>query len=133
MQYPTSLRKRAHLHGFTLIEVTLVIATILGLVGVTFLGATSYKKGANRALCILQVANVQKAMRSYCNLHELQSGQPIEDLKHRLIVKSEFFAKAPFCPSGGTYVFHKDEVPHIGTLFMRCSLVDHTPTDFQGW
>lgn len=119
--------------AMTLVEVTLVLATILGLVSVTFIGAASYKNGANRALCILQVANVQKAMRSYCNLHELQSGQPITDLKHRLIVKSEFFAKAPFCPSGGTYVFHKDEVPHIGTLFMRCALTEHAPGDSQGW
>lgn len=120
-------------HALTLIEVTLVIAVTLGLVAATFLGVANYKEGANRAICIHQVANVQKAVRSYCHFHELESGQPIDDLKKRLIEDSKFFANAPFCPSGGTYEFHAGEVPHVGTLFMRCLLEDHAPKHTVGW
>jgi len=119
--------------AFTLVEVTLVVAVLLGLIGVTFAGMASYKEGANRAICIHQVANVQKAMRSYCHFQELESGQPVPDLKKRLIEESKFFARAPFCPSGGVYQFHEGEVPHVGTLFMRCSLPDHAPKETASW
>lgn len=123
----------AHSSGLTLVEVTLVVTVLLGLIGVAFAGLSAYKEGANRAICIHQVANVQKAMRSYCHFQELESGQAIPDLKKRLIEESKFFAEAPICPSGGTYVFHAGEVPHVGTLFMRCSIMDHAPKEFGSW
>jgi len=119
--------------ALTLLEVTLVVSVLLGLVGIGFFGVAAYKKGVNRALCIYQVANVQKAMRSYCHFQDLQSGEPIADLKKRLIVDSKFFASAPFCPSGGIYQFHEGAVPHVGILFMRCPLSDHTPKTTVGW
>lgn len=119
--------------AFTLLETTLVVTVLLGLVGALLVGVTSYREGVNRALCIHQVANVQKAMRSYCHTHELESGQPISDLKQRLIGESKYFAKAPYCPSGGIYSFHADNVPHIGELFMSCSIPEHAPKDTLGW
>jgi len=125
--------RRSPRRGFTLIEVTLVTAVLLGLIGVTMVGMSSYKEGANRAICIHQIANVQKAMRSYCHFQELESGQSIPDLKKRLIEDSKFFAKAPYCPSGGAYSFHEGSVPHVGELFMRCGLPDHAPRESQSW
>ncbi len=119
--------------GFTLIEITLVVGVLLGLIGVAWVGVGTYKEGANRAICIHQMANVQTAMRSYCNLNQLIPGQPIMDLKKQLIHESKFFASAPFCPSGGIYSFHDDEVPPIGTIYMSCSLVGHKPREFNGW
>lgn len=119
--------------GLTLVEVALVVAVLLGLVGVAFAGLSAYKEGANRAICIHQVANVQKAMRSYCHFQELESGEPVPDLKQRLVVDSKFFASAPFCPSGGLYFFHEGGVPHVGTLFMRCSIPEHAPRETASW
>jgi len=130
---PSSSVRASSRRAFTLIEVTLVVGVLLGLIGVTWVGVGSYKEGANRALCVHQVANVQKAMRSYCHLQELQSGQPIPDLKKRLIEDSKFFASAPFCPSGGVSSCHEKEVPHVGTLFMRCSIAEHAPKSVHGW
>ena len=117
----------------TLIEVTLVVATLIGLISVTFVGTVSYKEGANRALCIHQMANVQKAMRAYCNFQEIEPGQTIPDLKKRVIDDAEFFQSPPTCPSGGTYTFAKKSVPNVGTLFMRCSIPEHLPVDHYSW
>lgn len=122
-----------HWRAFTLLETTLVVAVLLGLVGILFVGVNSYKAGADRAICIQQVAKVQEAMRSYCHLNELESGQKIDDLKQRLIGESKFFAAAPYCRSGGNYSFYEGAVPPVGTLFMQCSIVDHTPKDIVGW
>lgn len=121
------------LRAMTLIEVTLVTSVLMGLISVTFLGTASYKNGVNRAFCVQNVANVQKAMRSYCNLHELESGQPIADLKKRLLTDSDFFPSEPRCPSKGTYLYHKERVPEVGTLFMRCSIPEHAPKDSYSW
>ncbi len=119
--------------AMTLVEVTLVLATILGLVSVTFIGAASYKNGANRALCVHQVANVQKAMRCYCNFYELEPLEPVTDLKKRIIKDSKFFYVEPSCPSQGTYTYFKDTVPNVGELFIQCSIPDHGPKDTYSW
>jgi hypothetical protein len=50
-----------HQAGLTLIEVTLVIAVLLGLISVLFIGVSAYKEGSNRSKCILNISNVQKA------------------------------------------------------------------------
>jgi hypothetical protein len=133
MRCPHSCPTFPKTSALTLVEVTLVVTVLLGLISIAFAGMSAYKEGANRAICIHQVANVQKAMRSYCHFQELESGQAIPDLKKRLIVDSKFFARAPFCPSGGTYVFHEGAVPHVGTLFMRCSIPDHAPKGTSSW
>ena len=51
--------------GMTLIEITLVIAVLLGLISVLFIGVAAYKKGSDRAKCILNIATVQKAVRCF--------------------------------------------------------------------
>ena len=66
-----NLKKQA---GLTLIEVTLVIAVLLGLISVLFIGVSAYKEGSNRSKCILNISNVQKAVRSYQNLYEVNNG-----------------------------------------------------------
>ena len=63
--------------GLTLIEVTLVIAVLLGLISVLFIGVAAYKKGSDRAKCILNISTVQKAARSYQNLYDLRNGDAL--------------------------------------------------------
>ncbi len=63
--------------GMTLIEVTLVIAVLLGLISVLFIGVKAYKRGSDRAKCILNVSTLQKAVRSYQNLYELEEGDAL--------------------------------------------------------
>jgi hypothetical protein len=119
--------------AYTLIEVTLVTTVLLGLIGATFGGMAAYKKGADRAVCIHRVANMQKAMRAYCHFREIEPGAPIADLKDRLIGPEDFIPELPTCPSGGTYLYHEGAVPLIGELFMHCSRPGHAPSDTTGW
>lgn len=119
--------------ALTLIEVTLVIAVLLGLISVTFVGVLAYKQGSNRAMCIQNVSSVQKAMRSYCNFNELNPGDPISDLHGKLITEGKFFSHEPDCPSGGTYTFVEGTVPAVGALYITCSITDHVPASTGGW
>ena len=134
MHIPTHFARGFNrVRAMTLIEVTLVIAVLLGIISVTFVGTMSYKEGANRAMCIQNVATVQKAMRCYCHFQEIESGRPIADLKKRIMTDAEFFQAEPSCPSHGSYVYHQDSVPSVGTLFMRCSIADHEPRNTYSW
>lgn len=119
--------------GLTLIEVTLVVATLLGLISVLFIGVGSYKEGSNRAVCVQQVASMQKAMRSYCNMHQIEPGQTVTNLKSRIIQPSGFIRQEPTCPSGGEYTFVEGEVPGMGVLYMSCSIPEHQPSNNTGW
>jgi competence protein ComGC len=119
--------------GLTLIEVTLVVATLLGLISVLFIGVGSYKEGSNRAVCVQQVASMQKAMRSYCNMHQIEPGQSVSNLKSRIIQPNGFIRQEPVCPSGGEYTFIENQVPTMGVLYMSCSIPEHQPSNNTGW
>ena len=120
--------------GLTLIEVTLVIAVLLGLISVLFIGVAAYKKGSDRAKCILNIATVQKAARSYQNLYELANGDalPIGDIAG----PGKMIETVPACPSGpGNYAFGAT-VPEPSTAYLTCALAlleDHVPASIEGW
>lgn len=118
--------------AMTLIEVTIVVAVILGLVTTGIIGANTYKQGTNRAFCIQNVARAQKAVRAYCNLQELIPGQAVPDLKGK-IISAGFIESPPQCPAGGVYQFIEGVAPDIGELFMTCSIGDHRPNNTVGW
>ena len=61
MDYLKTMNKQARQRGTTLIELSVVIAVLLLLVGVLFIGVTAWKTGANAAACIVNLASVQKA------------------------------------------------------------------------
>ena len=58
------LAKRLNASGMTLIEISLVIALLLGLIAVVFMGLGTYRQGADKAKCKMQLSAVQKAVRS---------------------------------------------------------------------
>lgn len=131
-----NIKKQA---GLTLIEVTLVIAVLLGLISVLFIGVSAYREGSNRAKCILNITNVQKAARSYQNLYELKAGQGLDNDK--IIGTGLMIEKEPVCPSGGGYTI-VETVTEIGVPFATCSLgttKEHRPTGaddaarYSGW
>jgi type II secretory pathway pseudopilin PulG len=130
----TSNRQR----GMTLVEITLVIAVMLGLISVLLIGFDAYKAGANRANCIQNVVVVQKAVRSYSNLSEVAPGDIVSDFKDRLIGPGKMIEAVIPCPAGGHYTFNStnssgDTVPTIGDLYLNCSLGDHTPKNSTSW
>ncbi len=119
--------------GLTLIEITLVIAVLLGLISVLFIGVSAYKEGSNRSKCILNISNVQKAVRSYQNLYEKNVGDSVA--QSTLAGSGKLLETAPTCPSSGTYTWGST-IPAVGTAHLTCSLGtsnDHVPTSTTGW
>lgn len=132
-----NIKKQA---GLTLIEVTLVIAVLLGLISVLFIGVSAYKEGSNRAKCILNITNVQKAVRSYQNMYEKAIG---DDLAYELNAEGAVFGpnkmveELPECASGGEYTATED-IPAIGTAYLSCDYQTgtenaHVPASTDGW
>jgi prepilin-type N-terminal cleavage/methylation domain-containing protein len=65
--------------GSTLIELSVVIAVILLLASVLFIGVTEWKKGANRAAAIVTISSIQKAARGYENMNQLNVGDTLTE------------------------------------------------------
>lgn len=119
--------------GLTLIEITLVIAVLLGLISVLFIGVSAYKEGSNRSKCILNISNVQKAVRSYQNLYEKNVGDAIT--KETIAGTGKMLETEPKCPSQGVYAWAAT-IPAVGTAHLTCSLADsdeHEPKSTDGW
>ncbi len=57
--------------GLTLIELTVVIVVLLGLISVLFISARAWIEGSNKAKCIVNLASIQKAAVSYANLNQV--------------------------------------------------------------
>lgn len=112
------LSKRFNASGMTLIEISLVIALLLGLIAVVFMGLGTYRQGADKAKCKMQLSAVQKAVRSGANLQNLDIGASLDDATQvfgaGLLMENE-----PTCPSGGAYTWEAD-VPAIGTPYGNC-------------
>ena len=125
-----NIKKQA---GLTLIEVTLVIAVLLGLISVLFIGVSAYKEGSNRSKCILNISNVQKAVRSYQNLYEKNVGDAL--VQATIAGSGKLLETVPTCPSGGTYTW-LGTIPAVGTAYLTCdqsSTKNHVPTTTAGW
>jgi hypothetical protein len=114
------IAKRFNRSGMTLIEISLVIALLLGLIAVVFLGIGSYRAGADKAKCKMQLASVQKAVRAGSNFQALEIGDALADTS--VFGAGLMMASAPTCPSGGVITWAAT-VPAIGTPYGNCAYV----------
>ena len=121
--------------GMTLLELTVVILVLLSLISILFIGARAWKAGSDRAGCILNIRNVQQAVRSYANMYSATT-VPAGDL----LGTGKFVETQPACPAAGTYapavLSGAVTVPAVGTLAMTCSLSTsdkHVPSSIAGW
>lgn len=133
--------------GFTLIELTVVIAVLLGLISILVIGIQAYLEGQRRASCILNINNSQKALRSYTNLNELSVGDSVTGLgtmdASNPLITSGLLVVAPTCPSKGTYTTTGDTIPDYSDntttnpAYIQCDYNDngsiHVPKDTTGW
>ena len=132
--------------GMTLIEITVVILVLLTLIAVLFIGANIYKKGADRAACILNIRNIQQAVRADQNLRNKAVADPtaVPAVAGDTLTKSEivgtgkYLETEPKCPSDGTTVYTwASFYPAVGTLAAPCgkiaTLTDHVPASTDGW
>ena len=119
--------------GMTLIELTVVILVLLGLIAVMFIAATSWKRGSDRAACILNMRNVQQAVRGHQNITERAAGEAI--VWTQIIGAQGYLQLLPVCPSGGTYQ-PVPTYPALSTVAYPCNVpafLNHTPLDTAGW
>lgn len=136
--------------GLSLIELTIVIATLISLISILFVGARAWRRGSDRACCILTLRNMQVATRSYQNLYGYDyGGHPYadggtQDIAEHLYKKGYIEAGIykesrglAHCPAGGTYSCPLPDIfPEMGKLYMECSLSvleNHFPTSSSDW
>ena len=120
----------------TLLELTVVILVLLTLITVLFMSAKAWKKGSDRALCVMNLQNVQKGVRGYMNLYGYAPGQTVSGLKSKVIGLGCYVESEPACPRDGVYTFGGDVIPPIGNLYMSCSLAaseTHEPANSIDW
>lgn len=131
---------RLNRKGLTLIEVSLVIALLLGLISIVFLGIGSYRKGADKAKCKMQLSQIQKAIRAHANFNNLAVGAAFAD-SDAFGAGKPIGATAPVCPSGGTITWSAT-IPAVGTPYGNCGYTDPddasithalATTDTEGW
>ena len=124
MNHLKNMNKRARQCGTTLIELSVVIAVLLLLVGVLFIGITAWKNGANQAACIMNLSSMQKAVRGQQNMTGLNVGDP---LPVAALTAAGFWAAEPQCPAGGIYS-DTEVVPAAGMAYATCSITGHAPS-----
>lgn len=104
----------------TLLELTVVILVLMALISMLFIGARTWKKGSDRAGCIMTLRKVQQAVRGYQNTHQLLDGAPL-DIAGQLVGPGKMIESEPRCPGGGTYTLASN-VPLPGVMAVTCSL-----------
>jgi prepilin-type N-terminal cleavage/methylation domain-containing protein len=126
MNEPKTINKPSRQRGTTLIELSVVIAVLLLLVGVLFIGITAWKSGANTAACVVNLSSIQKAARGYANMNQIANGgaETVGSL-----TSAGFWSSTPVCPAGGTYSFQAI-APTQGSAYAVCSFATsgHAPT-----
>lgn len=135
--------------GMTLIEITVVILVLLTLIAVLFIGAGIYKRGADRAACILNIRNIHQAVRADQNLNNRTPANPggtgtPDTIDFTNVIFSdatnERYLIEPDCPTDGGAYTGDAVYPEVGNVATICStngagtgLADHFPTDVAGW
>ena len=117
-------------------EMMVGLVMLLGCAVVASLGYAAlinWKRGSDRAGCLLNIRNVQQAVRGYQGIRGKALGDPIDWSE---IIGPSKFMKKPVCRAGGVYQF-KDGHPAVGVLAMECSLCDtpekHEPPSHADW
>lgn len=130
--------------GVTLIELTVVIAIILVLISVLFVGANYYRTNANRAACIINLTNMHKAARTVQNIsNQTDAAVNTAGLTGFTGAATLPIPVLPTCPSGGTYAINAFTVgaAHTATTagvtatggFTTCTIAGHIAADTRGW
>ena len=128
--------------GVTLIELSVVVLVLLLFIAMTFVGVTAWKRGSDRAGCVMNIRHVQMAVRGYARVQSLQPGDdtgalvPPVNLTSQLIGPGKYVPSQPLCPGNGFYGLGGNTVPAVGSLYMTCSLEasdGHAPSDHGTW
>ena len=127
----------------SILELSVVIVVAISLMTLLFIGARGWKRGSDRASCIMNIRQVQQAVRNYSATHQYYPGQDVTphvrggSLYLQLVGAGKYVEEVPVCQQGGVYENEGNIVPRIGELYMSCSLAtddaDHKPEDHRDW
>ena len=144
MKLTNTQNMKASKSGMTLLELTVVILVLLSLISILFIGARAWKKGSDRAASILQIRNVQQAVRSHSNMSGLNPADTFT--QGDVFGPEKFIEKDPVNdplakhPAGSTYGYTyaaEGVVPAIGILYMETTVgtdaADFNPTEHGDW
>lgn len=140
----------ARYRGMSLLELSVILATLLMLIAMLIVGTRAWRRGSDRAGCVLTLRAMQMATRSYQNMYNYNpGGRPYaehgtQDIAEHLYVKGYIEEKlygqtlgTRHCSGGGSYARPLPDVfPQEGHLYMTCSLSEeqsHSPAAHENW
>jgi prepilin-type N-terminal cleavage/methylation domain-containing protein len=137
MKLTPSIKRKS---GMTLLELTVVILVLLSLISILFIGARAWKKGSDRAGCIMNIRNIQQAVRGDQNM----KGKTFGDtglVAATIIGASGYITTAPTCPGDKSAytIAAATTYPAESVLYAACGNADavikaeHIPADYTGW
>ena len=109
--------------GMTLLELTVVILVLLSLITVLFVGARAWKRGSDRAGCLINIRNIQVAMRGDQNMRNSAPAGP-GLAQANIIGATGYIQTTPVCPTdkATAYTLLGDgNYPALGTLYATCA------------
>jgi len=119
----TSVKRKS---GMTLIELTVVILVLLSLISILFVGARAWKKGSDRSANIMNIRNVQQAVRGHQNMLGLAE---LSTLDKDDIVGPGKYLDAPTSPIASAIAYdYGTQVPAPGTLYLIATYTGTTAT-----
>lgn len=120
---PRSHRKS----GMTLLEVTIVILILLSLISILFIGARGWKRGTDRAANILNIRNVQQAVRAYAHSRTMNNGTALSSSE---IVGAGKYFDSVTAPNPDITYSYGSTVPAFGSLYLIATYAGTTATDY---
>ena len=139
MKLTQKTNNKAIKSGMTLLELTVVILVLLSLIAILFVGARAWKKGSDKAGCIMNIRNVQQAVRGHINMNNMAGTAAMPAVTAIYGTGTDVYLPAPSCPAGGTYSnpsYATVSAFSPGNLFVACSLqssASHLPSDYATW
>lgn len=100
----------------TLLELTVVILVLLSLISILFIGARAWKKGSDRAANILNIRNVQQAVRAHANVRGLDEGAALASTE--IVGEGKYLNSVTSPVSSAISYAYGSTVPAIGTLYL---------------
>ncbi|MES2982993.1 MAG: type II secretion system protein [Verrucomicrobiota bacterium] len=123
--------------GMTLLELTVVILVLLSLIAILFVGARAWKRGSDRAGCIMNIRNVQQAVRGHQNMTNTSTTPAVADIYG---TGANAYLPTPACPAGGVYTYAEPATgaTAAGGIFLTCSFSaaadgGHAPSNTGTW
>jgi prepilin-type N-terminal cleavage/methylation domain-containing protein len=110
--------------GMTLLELTVVILVLLSLISILFVGARAWKRGSDKAGCLIVIRNIQVAMRGDQNMRNSAPGAA-GLVATNIVGPLGYIRIVPTCPTdrSSTYTYLPDgNYPTVGLpLYAVCN------------